>query len=153
MKKTVTIISAVLLFVICLSFCSCDLTSSRDKTVNPIDFGKKYVLNSDEYEDLYFVFNDDYTGYYEARYDRSSGDRVSGRVDFVWREASDGAVYLFKVDTRYYDDHTAKGSIAVTAQPIYFSEDFFTYIKHNSSGAAIYRYIKEGSELDKLLND
>lgn len=152
MKKTLTLIAcAVLLIASCVSFCSCfsldGLLPEEAETVNPIDFDMKYVK-----DDSYYIFYADNTGIYELHFEKSNGDVVSSRVDFVWREASDGAVYLFEVGEYHYPDHTDGLNAGVAPQPIYFSEEFFTYVRHDSTGATTYRYIKEGSELDKLLN-
>ena len=152
MKKTCTVIFAVLLIATCVSFCSCfsidGLLPEEAETVNPIDFGEKYVK-----DDSYYIFYSDNTGIYELHFVKSNGDVVSARVDFVWREASDGAVYLFEVGEYHYIDHTEGLNAGVASQPIYFSEDFLTYVKHDSTGATTYRFIKEGSELDKILNN
>lgn len=145
MKKILTIIlCAALLFVMCASLSSC-----ASKTTNPIDFGKKYI-----YEDengYYYTFNSDGTGIYEVKYvhestvDPKYNFTMSGRVEFVWREASDGAVYLFEVKTHYNEDHTGERNLGVTDAAIYFSDDFLVISKS--------RYIKEGSDLDKILKD
>ena len=56
MKKIfVIVITLTLLLVICGALASC--RSSR--TLNPIDYGKKYILDDDNY----YVFNSDKTGY------------------------------------------------------------------------------------------
>ena len=149
MKKIIAF--ACVIIMIAATFCSCfsldSLVGEATKTVNPIDFGAKYVNG-----DSYYVFNADKTGIYEIHFEKSNGDVVSARVDFVWREASDGAVYLFEVGEYHYPEHTDGLNVGVSKQPIYFSEDFLTYVSHNSEGANTQRFIKEGSELDKLLN-
>ena len=150
MKKIIAF--ACVIVMIAATFCSCfsldSLVGEATKTVNPIDFGAKYVNG-----DSYYVFNADKTGIYEIHFEKSNGDVVSARVDFVWREASDGAVYLFEVGEYHYIDHTEGLNAGVASQPIYFSEEFLTYVKHDSTGATTYRFIKEGSELDKILNN
>ena len=149
MKKI--IVFACVIIMIAATFCSCfsldSLSPETTKTVNPIDFGAKYVNG-----DSYYVFNADKTGIYELHFEKYNGDVVSARVDFVWREASDGAVYLFEVGEFHYPDHTDGLNAGVSKQPIYFSEEFLVYVSHNSEGANTQRFIKEGSELDKLLN-
>ncbi len=149
MKKI--IVFACVIVMIAATFCSCfsldSLSPEATKTVNPIDFGAKYVNG-----DSYYVFNADKTGIYEIHVEKYNGDVVSARVDFVWREASDGAVYLFEVGEYHYPEHTDGLNAGVSKQPIYFSEEFLTYVSHNSTGASTTHFIKEGSELDGLLN-
>ncbi|MBQ9131722.1 MAG: hypothetical protein IJX62_04555 [Clostridia bacterium] len=147
MKKVWTLFTCtVLLIAMCMSFYSC----SSAKTVNPIDFGKKYMQD----EDTYYIFYADQTGLFVQRYATAYGSydyTLSGSVDFVWREASDGAVYLFEVESHYNDDHTQGRELGLLDQPIYFSEDFFTYTNYSQYGASVRTYIKEGSELEKIL--
>ena len=145
MKKIIAItLCAVLLFVMCASLSSC-----ASKTTNPIDFGKKYI-HEDE-DGYYYIFNSDGTGIYEVKYvhestvDPKYNFTVSARVEFVWREASDGAVYLFTVETHYNEDHTGERNLGVTGAAIYFSDDFLVISEA--------RYIKEGSELGEILKD
>ena len=109
---------------------------------NPIDFGKKY-FNDDTYYEFYL----DGTGVCEFYSDFHDEYTLSGKIEFVWREASDGAVYLFEVSKHYNADHTEGEDFNLTKCPIYFSEDFFAYPLTGSSS----RWIKEGSELEKLL--
>ena len=144
MKKIIAItLCAVLLLVMCASLSSC-----ASKTTNPIDFDKKYILLDENYEYCYYVFYSDHTGIYEVKYTYEStysSFTLSGRIEFVWREASDGAVYLFEVKTHYNEDHTEGHTLDLTTNPIYFSDDFLVISKSH--------YIKEGSELDKILKD
>ena len=145
MKK---LLSVLILFAIIITLVSC----SSSSTTNPIDYGKKYLLS----ESQYYVFEKDQTGYYEVCNNVDIGSpeynyTLSGRVEFVWREASDGAVYLFKTKVSYNDDHTEGKEIYVISQPIYFSEDFFAYSNSNQYGTNTVRYIKEGSELEKSI--
>lgn len=142
MKK---LVSVLILLVLVASFASC----SSVKTSNPIDFGKKYRLN----EYLYYVFEADQTGYCECCSLPGYDYTQSGRVEFVWREASDGAVYLFETKTTYNKDHTEGMYLPWIDEPIYFSEDFFVYTYSNASGSDTRRYIKEGSELERLMED
>lgn len=146
MKKTFTlIICAVLLMTACLSLTACSSNSSGTK--NPIDFGKKYMLD----EDTYYIFNSDHTGIFEDKYfNEYVMTTTSGWIKFEWREASNGAVYMFEVERHYNEDHTAEDDyLRITKIPIYFSEDFLTY----SFDATTVFYIKEGSELEKILED
>lgn len=138
MKK---VFSVLVLLAIVITMVSC--TSAK----NPIAYGKKYYhsVRSDE---QYYVFKRDHTGYCEY-YHSYSGTTTSGRVEFVWREASDGAIYLFKTNTLYHEDHNSKGSIPLLTGPVYFSKEFFVY----HSGGESVRYVKEGSKLEKLIED
>ena len=139
MKK---LLFALVLVTVMLTTVSCMFPFSK----NSIDYGKKYYhsVRSDE---QYYVFKKDQTGYCEYYYSHS-GTTQSGRVEFVWREASDGAIYLFRTNTTYYEDDN-QGYIPFLTGPIYFSEDFFAI--HSGDGSV--RFIKEGSELEKLIED
>ena len=147
MKK---LLSVFAILAIMITMVSC----AAAKVENPIDYGKKYLLD----ENQYYVFEKDQTGYYEYYYKYESSDfsehnyTLSGRVEFVWREASNGAVYLFETETSYNEDHTEGETISVTTNPIYFSEDFFTYFYSNQSGGISVNYIKEGSKLEKSID-
>ena len=146
MKK---IFCLVAFFALVITMASC----SSDKIENPIDFGKKYMLD----EDNYYVFEDDQTGYHERyyKYERSeyyeSNYTLSYRIEFVWREASNGAVYLFETKTTYKEDHTDGKKASLIEEPIYFSDEFFTYTYGTAGGNFIKNYVKEGSELEKIL--
>ena len=162
MKNFLVIIMALLMLVLaCVSLPSCSSGDKPDKdeetketnetntTVTNIDFGKKYMLS----EDKYYVFNDDKTGYYEC-YDEKDEYTLSGRVDFEWREANNGAVYLFEVDVEYNKDHTKGKKISIIDEPIYFSDEFFVYSSTSQyTGSSTTRYIKEDSGLEKFLDD
>ena len=157
MKKLLSaIICIALLAATCLTLVSCGFS----KSTNPIDYGKKYVMQT-ENENNYacYVFRVDNTGYmeryykYESELDASYNYTLSGRVDFVWQEASNGAIYLFKTDEQYNEDHTEGKEIVLIDDPIYFSEHFFTYTYSNQYGSTTINYIKEGSKLEKLLED
>lgn len=137
MKK---VLSVLALLAIVITMVSC--TSGK----NPIAYGKKY-FHSVRSDEQYYVFEKDQTGYCEYYYSYSTTTK-SGRVEFVWREASDGAIYLFRTNTTYYEDDN-DGQIPLLTGPIYFSEDFFAF--HSGDGSV--RYIKEGSELEKLIED
>ena len=145
MKKIFAFMMAsVLLLTALLSLASC----SSSGAANPIDFGKKYLLN----ENRYYVFEADQTGYCEY-YQKTIYATYSGRVEFVWREAADGAVYLFRTETVYNEDHTEGESIPLIDDPIYFAEEFFVYSYSTETGGTSVRYIKEGSDLEKILGD
>ncbi len=146
MKK---LLSVLTLLAIIITLASC----SSSKSANQIDFGKKYRVS----EDQYYVFEKDGTGYCECYYKYESGidpkyDFVqSGRVDFVWREASNGGIYLFRTKTTYYEGHTEGQNVPLIGYPIYFSEKFFTYCASSSYGSTVEKFIKEGSELEKSI--
>ena len=139
MKK---VLSVLALLAVMLTMASCMFTLPK----NPIDYGKKY-FHIAYGQDQYYVFEKDQTGYCEYYYSYSTTTK-SGRVEFVWREASDGAIYLFRTNTTYYEDNN-DGQIPLLTGPIYFSEDFFAF--HSGDGSV--RYIKKGSELEKLIED
>lgn len=152
MKKIFALaMASVLLLTVLLSLASC----SSPETAQPIDFGKKYMLD----ENKYYVFEEDQTGYCEYHFTYNSdlnpeySYTQSGRVEFVWREASNGAVYLFATETVYNEDHTTGRDIPLIDDPIYFSEEFFTYSYSNEYGGTTVNYIKEGSSLEKILED
>ena len=140
MKK---LLSVFILIAIMIIVASC----VPAKNAPSIDYGKKYLLDEDENQ--YYVFKKDQTGYYEC-YKITPGFNytLSGRVEFVWREASDGAIYLFETQVSYNDDHTEGKEIDLISAPIYFSEEFFAYFY--GSGISV-RYIKEDSELEKSI--
>lgn len=131
MKK---VLSVLALLAIVITMVSC--TSGK----NPIAYGKKY-FHSVRSDEQYYVFKRDHTGYCEY----SSNATISGRVEFVWREASDGAIYLFKTKTTYYENRGG-GTIPLLTGPIYFSKEFF-------AGDGGVRYVKEGSKLEKLIKN
>ena len=136
MKKTISIICLVLLIASCFSLAACS-----KKTNNPIDFDEKYIFMSNNadnsYNGDYYVFKSDNTGYFDY------GD---GRIDFVWREAADGAVYLFEEDA----EHNGEKKESIPTEAIYFSEEFMVYEFSNQFGSSIRRFIKDDSELADL---
>lgn len=146
MKKILAVITLV---AIMITLVACSST----KSTNPIDFGKKYMLS----ENRYYVFEKDQTGYCEYYYEYESGVNTrydyiqSGRVDFVWREASNGAVYLFRTKTTYREDHTEGKGIPLIDDPIYFADEFFTYSYSTETGGHTVNYVKEGSKLEKSI--
>ncbi len=137
MKK---VLSVLALLAIVITMVSC--TSGK----NPIAYGKKY-FHSVRSDEQYYVFKRDQTGYCEYYYSHSN-TTISGRVEFVWREASDGAIYLFRTKTTYHEDH-AGGTIPLLTGPVYFSKEFF--VCHSGDGSV--RYVKEGSKLEKLIEN
>jgi len=152
MKKIcLTLTFLLLLFSFCLTFASCH--EQEDALKNPIDFGKTYQSLSNDEESSY-VFYTNNVGVFTYRYEYKStvssnyDHTTSGTIEFVWKEASDGAVHIFAVNTKYHDDHT-KGALPILSAPIYFSEDFFI----SERGNQYCYYIKEGSELETLIKD
>ncbi|MBR2340381.1 MAG: hypothetical protein IKA74_06075 [Clostridia bacterium] len=144
-------IALILLLATLMTMASCSSFETEDSEkpfTNPIDFGKKYI-----YQSSYYVFEENQTGYLEHRYEYvdtrfpTSSFTRSGRVEFVWREASDGAVYLFRTATHYNEEHTQGHSIPFISSPIYFSEEFFS----TTQGDSTTRFIKEGSALENLI--
>ena len=93
MKKTII---ALMLLVLMLALVSCSMLDGVNSLTSSIEYGKRYMKG----ETNFYVFNDDGTGYREYKYEASDYTQ-SGRVEFVWREASDGAVYLFKTQVHY----------------------------------------------------
>ena len=144
-------VAALLLVTTVLSLTAC----SSPQNSNPIDFDKKYMVD----DESYYIFHSDHTGVFVRHYVYTStvGSEfdytLSGSVDFVWREASDGAVHLFEVATHYNEDHTEEKELGLPSYPIYFSEEFFTYTTHSQFGASARYCIKEGSKLEKELAD
>lgn len=122
---------------------------------NPIDFNKKYILSENDY----LVFHSDGTGYREYKnvYENSSNPEYnytqSGRISFAWRESSNGAVYLFRLSEEYYADHTEGKSLPMISGPIHFSDEFCTYTYYTQYGDNTRQYVKEGSNLEKLLKE
>lgn len=107
----------------------------------------------DEYS--HYVFHADGTGEYVIDRTLEYNDEyldytLSGTVSFIWREASNGAIYLFKTEVRYNENHTEGKSLGIANEPIYFGEDFFTYIHGSSAGSDSRIYVREGSELAAL---
>ena len=100
MKK---ILSLFTLIAIVVTMVSCSAVNNGDSNDYSIAYGKKYMLD----EGRYYVFERDQTGYYECYYhfdsnlDPEYDYTLSGRVDFVWRDASNGAIYLFETKTTY----------------------------------------------------
>ena len=148
--KPIRIVSLLLvlasLLLVCGSFSAC---SPKGEAASHLRFGEKYMVN----EKVYYIFYKNGTGEYH-RYSENSYDNTiqSGMVEFEWREASGGVIYLFTTDITYYEDHTSDISIGVTSYPIHVSEDFIAYTYfYTSSGATINRYYRENSKLWKAI--
>lgn len=157
MKRIVTALLALaLLASLTLSFSACIGNESQP----PIEFDKKYVRSfNNPYNTVseVYVFRKDNTGTLEANlsytYD-SMPDlnyKLSGSVEFIWKQASDGGIYLFKTEEHYNADSTEGKTISLINAPLYFAEDMFTYTSHSEAGASYPRYIVEDSDLDKAL--
>ena len=146
MKKILSSIALIILIAtLCATFSSCFSSASAG---NPIDFGKKYVNG-----DTYYVFNADGTGYvnyyskYDSTIDAKYNSTTSGVADFEWREASDGAIYLFKTAERFNENNVNSDSIPVIAHAIHFSDDCFVYSHVYNGFSNTIKYIKEGTKL------
>ena len=145
------ILCLLALLAIMITMVSC----SAAKVENPISYGKKYILN----ENTYYVFNRDQTGYCEYYSEYRSDEypeydyTQSARIEFEWREASNGAIYLFETEVVYHEDHTEGKSVYLIDCPIYFAEEFFTYTNSNQYSTDAIIYIKEGSKLEKALEN
>jgi len=151
MKKLQRITAILLLSVLFTTLVAC-ADSNRQ---NPIDFEKKYLLNENDC----FVFHSDGTGYREYKYVYTSefypeeNYTISGKAIFAWRESSNGAVYLFRLSEEHYADHTEGKKIPVIDGPIHFADEFFTYTYYSQYGDTNRQYVKEGSKLEKLLQE
>ena len=144
MKKFASFIG-VLLFAVMLSF---SLVGCGENSVS-IQYGKKYVLGSQ-----YYVFSKNGTGYTEKHYTKTNGETTSGRVDFIWRAASDNKVYLFETDRKYYEDNTKGSTVSLTNMPLSFGKDFFALTAVSGSSVVTtgcQRYIVEGSDLQEKI--
>ena len=142
MKKFVSFIG-VLLLAVTLSF---SLVGCGENSVS-VQYGKKYTLG-----DKYYVFAKDGTGYCEEHSTSTNGSKTSGRIDFVWRTASDNKVYLFETDRKYYEDNTKGKTVSLTNAPLSFGKNFFVLTTVSGAGyvgTSCLRYIVEDSDLWK----
>ena len=122
------------------------VSCSSEEGGAPIAFGKKYMQNETDY----YVFNSNGTGYHEYYNRNEDSDYTqSGRVEFLWRKTSDGAVHLFKTEVKYNADHTEGKSIPLCNGALIFGEEFFTYTQSSQFGDSARYYILEGSALDR----
>lgn len=148
--------------MLCTAFVSCSIlnkvTDLNETDSIPITFEKAYIYeDSNEKNIRSFTFYADQTGIYEEYrvYDTSTPQYnyvLSGTIEFVWRVASDGGVYLFETETNYNDDHTDGKEIHLKSVPLYFSEEFMVYTS-SYQGTSGYRFILEGSQLESLVKD
>lgn len=149
MKQTLVRCTCLLIFLaLSLGLVSC----GGGKVQSPIVFNKRYIgynMSDQTFdEETYYVFHADQTGYCEYKYVYTGaigGHTLSGRIEFEWRETSDGTVYLFKTKTHYHEDHTQGMELGIINGPICFSEEFFTPTEVGG------RYVLEGSDLAKKL--
>ena len=149
----------VLLAILCPILAGCALGGSDTSDEPSVAYGKQYVYeyeNSTTNERSYYVFNEDYTGYYQRHYESHSGTSTfiySGRADFIWRAADDGSVYLFQTKVTYDEDDNSESwgvKWGVGALPLSFADEFV--IVMNSNGT-VTRFVLEGSDLEKSLNE
>ena len=156
MKKTII---ALMLLVLMLALVSCSMLDGVNSVISPIEYGKRYMKGENDF----YVFNADGTGYREYKQVESKYT-LSGRIEFVWRGASDGAVYLFKTQEHYNTDHTEGKTLFLAEEPLYFGEDFLVYsyvsgsvlgmsVVSGSTSTYTARYIVEGSELEGLTQE
>ncbi len=150
MKKALSLLLCLtLLLAACLLLSSCDGDGDGDGTVRSahlIDFDEQYNY----YDHSYYVFHSDGTGefvtdrFYSSEY--VDDYTLSGTVSFLWREAADGAIYLFRTETHYNENHTEGYTIGLEERgPIYFGKDFFVGVEDSTR-----IYVQKGSELDTL---
>ena len=145
----------VLAAILCSVLVGCASASNEPSVV----CGGKYVYeyenetkNETKNERSYYVFNKDHTGYYQRNYHYQSGSFnsiYSGKADFIWRVADDGSVYLFQTKITYNADDTHK-DWNVGTMPLSFADEFVVVM--NSNGT-LTRFILEGSDLEKSLNE
>lgn len=142
---------ALVLTLLCGMLLACRKQEKTDFE-NVIHFDEKYVseYTSDvSHTRNAITFSQDGTGQYERYFEYvgvTGKDIYSYRVDFVWRQASNGAIYLFKKSITYLPDHTSENEFEFGIEAIYFGEDFLTVDGDDSSEC----YIRENSELAKL---
>ncbi len=134
--------------------------SSAETSVNStqisLTFDQKYVGedNTEDQKENY-TFYADQTGimeYYYAYTDKIYPEYsyvLSGTVEFEWRMASDGYIYLFKTGERYNEDHTDGKTISLTHSSFSFANEFLI----KNGGNVPDRYILEGSDLEKAMKD
>ena len=127
MKKTIRLmISAVVLAMLFVSLCACSGGQKDFESV--IEFKQRYVcVDNDGTRVRSYLFYKDGTGEYEI-YSQSSIGVTAGTVIFEWRQASDGAVYLFEKETRRHEDDTSVYGLGLASAPIIFIIGLFLKI-------------------------
>ena len=144
MKKRIAFTMTVLMLLL-----TCASLSSCGRRNNSIDFGEKYISRDMENGTYYYVFRANGTGYMECDYTReASGYTYSGKIDFEWREASDGAVYLFEVEITRNANDSGK-DLPFVQSGIYFGDGFFVSVSSGQYGDYVRYFVREGSGLDK----
>ena len=150
MKRILKTVALLLTLAALLSiFAGCFSSTVKASVV----YDKKYQESLDGDNHRYFVFHSDHTGYYDVYFVSTDGTGfiLSGRIDFTWRVADDGTVYLFKLQATYNDDHTEGKGLAdfSTAMPLTFGDGFLIALSVSTYGTSIRRYVLEGSELEQ----
>ena len=162
MKNFLKLIALVTLAaILCTSFASCSIVNKVfPKTEGvPITFDKKYIRESGSETNIEsYTFYANQTGVMERYYVYSDSSPeynyiLSGSVEFEWRIASDGGVYLFETNVHYDEYHTKDKTINLNRSPCYFSDDFMVYTFSNQFGTSYRRCVLEGSDLEKALKD
>ena len=150
-KKTIRLmIFAVVLAMLFVSLCSCG--GGQKDFAGVIKFKERYVcVDSDGNRVRSYLFYKDGTGEYEIYSQSSSFGVTAGTVIFEWRQASDGAVYLFEKETRRHEDDTLGYGLGMASAPIVFEKDFITYTVHSQYGASNHQFIRENSTLAKAV--
>lgn len=134
--------------------------SSAETSVNStqisLTFDKKYVgedNTEDQKENYTFYANQtgimEYYFTYTDKFYPEYSYVLSGTVEFEWRMASDGYIYLFKTGEHYNEDHTDGKTINLTDTPFSFANQFLI----KNGGNVPDRYILEGSDLEKAMKD
>ena len=162
MKKTLCSILLILCsLTVLLPVASCKEEKTTQKFEDVIVFGENYVLEGteplfhagDENYRFVLVFYQDGTGTYDIRYSGRAEENLSGTIQFVWKTASDGAVYLFEKERSYNDGHQDLDNIPggshfyLIDSPLYFGKDFVTYTIDGGTRSRHPKFIRENSEL------
>ena len=131
-------------------------TNTNNNNLISLTFDQKYVGESNtENSKEDYTFYADQTGimeYYFVYTDQFYPQYsyvLSGTVDFEWRVASDGYIYLFKTGERYNEDHTDGKTINLTGTQFSFANDFLI----NNFGSGTHRYILKDSDLEKAIKN
>ncbi len=165
MKRSLYSIVLILisLFMI-VSFSSCKKENAEPKPEDMIAFGENYVLEGTDslfYADgesyrFVLVFYQDGTGKYDIYHNSNdrTGEIVSGTIQFVWKTASDGAIYLFEKARSYNDDHQPTEKVyefdlinILITSPLYVGEDFLTCTIDRGNQSKHPKFIRDNSEL------
>ena len=152
-RSTKLVVFLVLAAILCSVLAGC----SFGKLQPTIVYDKKYEYSPS----AFLVFHANHTGYFEVHQNNSDHTVSSGRVDFFWRTADDGTVYLFGSETTYYDDDTSGKSFIIfsLSMPITFGDGFLIalnvtpYVNLNTAYTSVNtrKFVLEGSDLAKDL--